>query len=148
VVTLAAAAATPALGQDAVPAVGPANRSDIQSAASIPDFSGIWAHLTWPDFEPPPAGPGPVINRSRRNGAGDIYQLIGDYTNPILTPKAAEVVKKKGEVELSGPLRLRAISVGLGACPSYFIISGCKCCSSPTGSLSSIPTTTKSGTFA
>jgi hypothetical protein len=103
VVTLAAAAATPALGQDAVPAVGPANRSDIQSAASIPDFSGIWTHLTWPDFEPPPTGPGPVTNRSRRNGAGDIYQLVGDYTNPILTPKAAEVVKKKGEVELSGP---------------------------------------------
>jgi hypothetical protein len=95
-------AATPAAGQDAVPAVGPA-RNDIQSAASIPDFSGIWAHLTWPDLEPPPAGPGPVTNRSRRNGAGDIYQLVGDHTNPILTPKAAEVVKKKGEVELSGP---------------------------------------------
>src|ERR1700733_4346872 len=95
VLTAAAAAATSALGQDAVRAVGPSHRGDMQSAASIPDFSGIWAHLTWPDLEPPLAGPGPVTNRSRRNGAGDIYQLIGDHTNPILTPNAAEVVKKK-----------------------------------------------------
>jgi hypothetical protein len=56
-------------GQDAVPAVGSASRSDIQSAALIPDFSGTWAHLTWPDFEPSPAGPGPVTNRSRACGA-------------------------------------------------------------------------------
>src|SRR5215472_2464089 len=61
---------------------------------SIPDFSGIWAHLSWPDFEPPLAGPGPVTNRSRRNGVGNSYQLVGDYTNPILKPQAAEVVKK------------------------------------------------------
>jgi hypothetical protein len=46
-----AAAAMPALGQGLAPAFGPANTGDIQSASSIPDFSGIWAHLTWPDFE-------------------------------------------------------------------------------------------------
>ena len=95
--TLAAAAATPAFGQTAAPAVGPAAGAT-QSAASIPDFSGIWAHLTWPDFEPPLAGPGPVTNRSRRNGASDVYELVGDYTNPILKPQAAEVVKKHGEI--------------------------------------------------
>ena len=98
-VTLAAAA--PALGQDVAPAVGPARTGDIQSGASIPDFSGIWAHLTWPDVEPPPAGPGPVTNRSRRNGASDVHQLVGDYSNPILKPQAAEVVKKNGEISLS-----------------------------------------------
>ena len=27
---------------------------------------------------------------------------VGDYTNPILKPQAAEVVKKHGEIELSG----------------------------------------------
>jgi hypothetical protein len=42
VVTLAAAAATPAFGQ-AVPTVGSAD-SGGESAASIPDFSGIWVH--------------------------------------------------------------------------------------------------------
>ena len=80
----AAAATTPARGQGLAPAFGPASSSGVPSAASIPDFSGIWAHLTWPDFEPPPAGPGPVTNRSRRDGAGDVFELVGDYTNPIL----------------------------------------------------------------
>jgi hypothetical protein len=100
-VTLAAAAATPAWGQSVAPAVGPAG-GGTQSAASIPDFSGIWGHLTWPDVEPPLAGPGPVRNKSLRNGMSDIYQLVGDYTNPILKPQAAQVVKKAGEIALSG----------------------------------------------
>ena len=100
-VTLAlAAAAMPAWGQVA-PAVGPIG-SGTQNAASIPDFSGTWAHLSWPDFEPPLAGPGPVKNRSRRNGVANAYQLVGDYTNAILKPHAAEVVKKHGEISLSG----------------------------------------------
>src|ERR1700674_2511550 len=100
-VTLGVAAATPVWGQSVAPAVGPAN-SGTQSAASIPDFSGIWGHLTWPDVEPPLAGPGPVRNKSLRNGMSDIYQLVGDYTNPILKPHAAQVVKKAGEIALSG----------------------------------------------
>jgi hypothetical protein len=97
-----AAAAMPALGQGLAPASRPADTGDIQSASSIPDFSGIWAHLTWPDFEPPLAAPGPVTNRSRRDGATDAYQLVGDYTNPILRPEAAEVVKQHGEISLTG----------------------------------------------
>jgi hypothetical protein len=45
-----------------------------------------------------------VTNRSRRNGVSDIYDLVGDYTNPILKAQAAEVVRKQGEVELTaGP---------------------------------------------
>jgi len=96
----ALAAAAPAAGQTVAPAIGA--DSAAHSAASVPDFSGIWAHMTWPDFEPPPAGPGPVTNRSRRNGVSDAYQLVGDYTNPILKPQAAEVVKKHGEISLTG----------------------------------------------
>src|ERR1700687_39572 len=75
-VTLAAATATAALGQTVTPSAGPANGAR-QGAASIPDFSGIWGHLTWPDVEPPLTGPGPVRNTSRRNGVSDIYQLVG-----------------------------------------------------------------------
>jgi hypothetical protein len=30
--------------------------------AAIPDFSGIWGHLTFPDVEPPLSGAGPVRN--------------------------------------------------------------------------------------
>src|SRR5262252_6852284 len=100
-VTLAAVVVTPALGQDVAPAVGTTSAGGTKSAASIPDFSGIWAHMTWPDFEPPAAGPGPVTNRSRRNGASDAYELVGDYTNPILKPHAAEIVRKYGDVSLT-----------------------------------------------
>ena len=100
VATLAVVAVTPAAGQTTMPAMRAG--SGTPNAASIPDFSGIWAHLTWPDFEPPAAGPGPVTNRARRNGVSDAYQLIGDYTSPILKPEAAEVVKKHGEISLSG----------------------------------------------
>jgi hypothetical protein len=73
-----------------------------QGTASTPDFSGIWGHLTFPDFEPPVSGPGPVRNTSLVNGVSNPAQLVGDYTNPILKPGAAEAVKKQGEIELSG----------------------------------------------
>jgi hypothetical protein len=43
-----------------------------------------------------------VTNRSRRNGVSNTYQLVGDYTSPILKPHAAEVVKRLGEISLSG----------------------------------------------
>jgi hypothetical protein len=114
-VTLAAAAATPSLGQ--TPAVGPSAGSAAQGTASIPDFSGIWSHPSFPGFEPPASGPGPVVNKSLRpqvNFDGRVLPpsnnvlvsnpalLVGDYSNPILKPQAAEVVKKHGEMELSG----------------------------------------------
>jgi hypothetical protein len=97
----AMAAATPAMGQTATPAAGTTG-SATQGAASIPDFSGIWWHPSLPGFEPPASGPGPVTNRSRRDGISDYNQLVGDYTNPILKPEAAEVVKKHGELSLAG----------------------------------------------
>jgi hypothetical protein len=100
-VTLAAAAATPVLGQAVVPTVGPAD-SGTHGAASIPNFSGIWGHPSL-GFEPPLSGPGPVVNKSRlRTGESNFDQLVGDYTNPILKPQAAEQVKKQGEISLTG----------------------------------------------
>jgi hypothetical protein len=30
------------------------------------------------------------------------HRLVGDYTDPILQPWAAEVVKKKGEISIAG----------------------------------------------
>jgi hypothetical protein len=74
-----------------------------QSTASVPDFSGVWAHpSSQSGFEPLPSGPGPVTNKSRRDGVSDSYQYVGDYTNPILKPEAAEVVKRYGDAESSG----------------------------------------------
>ena len=37
-----------------------------------------------------------------KDGVSDYDQLVGDYTNPILQPWAAEVVKKFGEMSLAG----------------------------------------------
>jgi hypothetical protein len=112
-VTLAIVAAAPACAQTASPEV-----SGAHSSASVPDFSGLWSHPSFPGFEPPLSGPGPVVNKSRiRQIVGadrrrlpastaplvsNFFQMVGDYTNPILRPQAAEAVKKHGEMEASG----------------------------------------------
>jgi hypothetical protein len=62
-VVLAAAVATPAVGQAVTSGVGPTD-SATQGAALIPDISGVWTHPAFPWFEPPASGPGPVTNRS------------------------------------------------------------------------------------
>jgi hypothetical protein len=98
-VILTAAVAAPASGQTAAPA---AVTSAAPDAASIPDFAGAWAHPGI-GFGPPLSGPGPVRNKSRlRSGASNPDQLVGDYSNPILKPEAAELVKKFGDISLSG----------------------------------------------
>jgi hypothetical protein len=80
-----------------------------QTQAATPDFQGIWGRVSFPGFAPPQAGPGPVINKKRGpNGTSSLYGYVGDYTNPILKPHAAEAVKKQGEVEQSGKLALNA----------------------------------------
>jgi hypothetical protein len=105
-VTLSMAAATSALGQTGAPAVTSID-TGTPSGASIPDFSGLWSHASLNGLELPLSGPGPVRNRSRLStgpqaGVGDIRQLVGDYTNPILKPWAAEAVKRFGEISLAG----------------------------------------------
>jgi hypothetical protein len=120
--SLAIAAATPALGQGLAPAAVPANGGK-ESAVSVPNFTGNWIHGSIPGFEPLRSGPTSLVNRSRRSLArllfdltidwggpgappsenvGNLLELVGDYNNPILQPWAAEVVKKFGEKSLSG----------------------------------------------
>jgi hypothetical protein len=72
-----------------------------EPAHHTPDLSGNWAR-PYIGFEPPLSGPGPVVNRSRVNGQSNLSQFVGDYTSPILKPHAAEIVKRHGEIELSG----------------------------------------------
>src|SRR5262245_15666285 len=105
VMTLVAAVAAPAFGQ--TPAVAPTQTAapgTAPGAASVPDFSGVWRHGSLPWLIPPASGPGPVTNKSRRSDSGvsNYGELVGDYTNPILQPWAADVVKKKGELSLAG----------------------------------------------
>jgi hypothetical protein len=91
-VTLSVTAAAPAAGQTAGP---------------VPDISGAWNHTSLNGLELPLSGPGPLKNMSRLHtgpqaGVGNGGQLVGDYTNPILKPWAAEVVRKAGEIALAG----------------------------------------------
>ncbi len=119
-IALVPAVATPALGQ-VTSGVGLAG-GVTKDATSIPDLSRVWMHPAFPWFEPPASGPGPVTNRSRWpqrpgddsgsvavpplpagvQGVSDYDQLVGDYTNPILQPWAAQVVKKFGEMSIAG----------------------------------------------
>ena len=76
--------------------------SQVASQEKQADFSGFWGHTSL-GFDLPLAGPGPIVNKSRRpTGESNFDQLVGDYTNPILKPQAAERVKKQGEISLSG----------------------------------------------
>src|SRR6516164_11722633 len=121
-IALEAAVATPAVGQTVTSGSGPSG-GETHGATSIPDFTRVWIHPGFPWFEPPASGPGPVTNRSRWpqqpgdpasgtvalpplppgvEGISDYDQLVGDYTNPILQPWAAAVVKKFGEKSLAG----------------------------------------------
>ncbi len=72
------------------------------TARQAPDFSGVWGRNAF-DLEPMPSGPQPLTNLKRRpDGTGNFQQLVGDYTNPILKPEAAEIVRKRGEISISG----------------------------------------------
>ena len=72
------------------------------SDAPIPDLSGYWGRNSLA-YESPTAGLGPVENAARRpDGARDRTTLIGDTANPILTPRAAEIVKQFGEISRHG----------------------------------------------
>ena len=95
-----------------------------ETTASMPDFSGWWNHSSLNGLEQPPSGPGPLRNRSRlrtgpQAGVGNVSELVGDYTNPILQPWAADVVKKFGEISLAGKVYPSATSVGLNRCPPF-----------------------------
>jgi hypothetical protein len=103
----------------AAAAVVPAQTASAADAASVPNLSGVWSHPALPWFEPPASGPGPVLNKSRGEqrpgglsgspasvpstvGVSNYDQLVGDYSNPILQPWAADVVKKYGDISLAG----------------------------------------------
>ncbi len=86
--------------------------------ASPPDFAGIWGNPYLYGIEPPVSGPGPVVNKVRRKQSFDAdgkpfpaasapmvsagTRLVGDYSNPILKPATAEIVKKHAEMSLAG----------------------------------------------
>lgn len=72
-------------------------------AAPVPDLSGLWGRNSF-DYEPPASGLGPVLNTSRLPNGDNFNRSVGDYTNPILKPHAAENVKQFGEAVIRGEL--------------------------------------------
>ena len=73
-----------------------------ETDTAIPDLSGMWGRNSFA-YESPNAGFGPVENSSRLpSGARDRTMLVGDDTNPILTPQAAQTVRRFGEISRSG----------------------------------------------
>jgi hypothetical protein len=74
-----------------------------QESAPLPDFSGLWGRNSFDPEKMPGASTAPLVNMKRlKDGTGDPDALVGDYTNPILKPDIAEVVRQKGLVSLKG----------------------------------------------
>jgi len=73
-----------------------------ERAAAVPDLSGYWGRDSL-HLESPLSGPGPVVNMMHTAaGIMDMSKLMGDYTNPILKPEAAAILKQRGEQSLAG----------------------------------------------
>jgi hypothetical protein len=73
-----------------------------KALAATPDFSGLWSRVTF-GFEPPETGNGPIRNLMRQSdGTEDRSRTVGDFHNPMLRPGAAAVLKRNGEIALSG----------------------------------------------
>ncbi len=76
--------------------------SNAKDAAYIPDFSGMWGRNAF-DLEAAPSGLAPVTNLRRlASGTGDPTMPIADYSNPLLKPEAAEIVRQRSELSRAG----------------------------------------------
>ena len=74
----------------------------VHAAQPAPDFSGRWGRNAF-DLEPLPSGLKPISNLQRlETGSGDPQRPIADYNNPLLTPKAAAIVKQRSEAAAKG----------------------------------------------
>jgi hypothetical protein len=79
-----------------------AGSAAVAQNAPVPDFSGTWGRTTF-DHEALPDRPSPVTNVIRLpSGTSDPARPAGDYLNPLLKPEAAEIVKKRAELAVSG----------------------------------------------
>ena len=70
--------------------------------SAIPDFSGIIWGKNWPYMEQPVSGPGPIRAKPVTGPLDNGKPVIGNYENPMLTPKASALLKQRGEISLSG----------------------------------------------
>ena len=113
----------------------PASAGANEAASNIPDFQ-IAPDMAWreigDEFLPPPSGPGPVTEDPehpfRSNGAVRLGQMptyhIGDVSNPILQPWAAEQMRKDNEAVLAGAVAFRPNERCMpGGVPEFVLIA-------------------------
>ena len=90
-------------------------------------------------------GPDRVDKPVAGHGVSNYSELVGDYTNPILQPWAADIVKKNGEHSTAGVVyATRPTSVGRNLGRSSTRISACRSFRSGTRSRFSTSRITKS----
>ena len=81
------------------------NTSAAEAGQSIPDFSGYWARPEpGPEriFYQPENGPGPIGFAADAGEMRRGIPMMGDHTDPILTPQAAAAVKAQADLFRSG----------------------------------------------
>jgi hypothetical protein len=74
-----------------------------ENSGAIPALSGHWGRTNF-NLEQPPTGPRFIANTlKKRDGTiDDDMARVGDFTNPILTPQAAAILKQHGEFSRAG----------------------------------------------
>jgi hypothetical protein len=73
------------------------------AADTIPQLSGHWAKTNF-NLEQPADGPAFIVNTLKKADGtlNDDLARIGDITNPLLTPMAAQILKEHGEFSRTG----------------------------------------------
>jgi hypothetical protein len=73
------------------------------AASSIPELSGHWGRTNF-NLEQPPADPRFIVNTMKKPDGtlDDDAARVGDYTNPLLKPEAADTLRKHGEFSKTG----------------------------------------------
>ena len=81
-------------------------------SSSSPEFSGSWVSTNATGLKSPPAGPGPIgdlegyahfgVGVDEAHWRNTSRPWIGNYRSPILTPWAADIVKREAETAIKG----------------------------------------------
>ena len=72
-------------------------------STAIPPLSGHWGRTNF-NLEQPDSGPAFIANTLKKSDGtiDDDRARVGDYTNPILTPEGAAILKQRGEFSRAG----------------------------------------------